>query len=102
MIEAKDLQSDCFEVTHAPEQGEAGLRDLIINRGGKSYRITVATTGYLSKLEIYNQGFPNGLQIDTNAYIVDELPGIKELCQSLSAIPFKDLEPYLTEQTALS
>lgn len=97
-MKEQDLQTECIQVDHLELDGKMVLRGLMIKRGGKLYKITVATPNYLSELNSYNQKFPPDVQIDNNIYPLNDLSSREEICKNLSAIPLETLQPFLTEQ----
>lgn len=97
---SKIPNSSCHQIAHSEDaHGNITSVELRIFLGGKSYLLNVATSEYVSGLREYNSQFPEEEQLEDRFYIVDgeTLPSKDELCNTITQIPFENLQPLLRE-----
>lgn len=72
--------------------------DLVINRGGKPYLISVASPAFIEGLRQHNEGLDPSVQMGEKHFPMNDILSAEEVCMKLSQIPFDELQPYLIEQ----
>lgn len=96
MVENR-VSTECAQFSSIKEGDKFLLRELIIQREGRSYLISVSTTGYLQSVQEHNRALDDESGIDENIYVVGSVENLDEVCQELGQKLFEELEPYLTE-----
>jgi len=79
-------------------EGVVECLDVRFVRDGRQFRMKVATPGYVEAVKQDNLGLPQEAQLDDNIFPMDgDLPSKDRICQALAAIPFENLQPFLSE-----
>lgn len=96
----QDIQTGCRQIHFTGNEQQPTSRDLMIQRGGKFYVISIATPQFVEGLNTYNRQhqLEPSAELGGEFYLMYPIPSVDELCKKLSQIPFAQLQPYLSEQ----
>jgi hypothetical protein len=93
----RDRQLDCTPVGMHTENGQIVMVDVVINKGGSDYLLSVATPQYRQAILSSNASLPEDQQVDTNIYLLQPPLTLDSVCRSISQTPPHKLIPFMTK-----
>lgn len=83
------------------QEGVVVRRDLMLQIDKDYYKLSIATPGYIKKLNEYNQQLEKDVRLEDNIMALDSVADLRKTVGKLSQMPSEDVFPYLVKQDAI-
>lgn len=88
----------CFGIGIVEKEGQIMARDVMLEREGRKFVISVGTPSYMVDLETHRKSLDLPVPGQAEVMVMQDVASIEDICNQLSQIPTDRLQPYLTEQ----